>query len=320
MTVRIPSVDRPGESRLSETDRGVQQAQSAEDFTLRRPTDRTIVNALSIDVEDYFQVTALSERVASDDWPRFSLRVERNTDAILGMLADRQISATFFILGWVAERCPALVRRIADTGHEIASHGYSHVRVHDQDPATFKADIERTRLLLEDVSGSPVNGYRAASFSLAPSMTWAYEKLQETGHSYSSSLHPIRHDLYGAPDAPRQPFQPSRDLALVEIPISTLNVLGRRLPCGGGGYFRLLPYALSRWAIRNLHRSESSPCLFYFHPWEIDPEQPRVSGLSAKSRFRHYTNLRAMQPKLSRLLDDFAWARIDKVYGHVIPA
>jgi polysaccharide deacetylase family protein (PEP-CTERM system associated) len=277
-----------------------------------------VVNALSIDVEDYFQVTALSERVAPADWPQFSLRVEKNTDNILSLLAERQIQATFFVLGWVAERCPALIRRIADAGHEVGSHGYSHVRVSDQDAESFKTDVERTRLLLEDIAGVPVHGYRAASFSLSPDLSWAYEALQETGYLYSSSLHPIRHDLYGAPNAPRGAFHPAPEAKLIEIPVSTLDFWGRRMPCGGGGYFRLLPYAYSRWAIRRLNNSEHQPCVFYFHPWEIDPDQPRVKGLSARSRFRHYTNLAAMQPKLARLFNDFEWSRIDQVYDRVI--
>lgn len=283
-------------------------------------TGDTIVNALSIDVEDYFQVTALSERIDPADWQQFTLRVEQNTDNILSLLADAHINATFFVLGWVAERCPGLIRRIADAGHEIASHGYSHVRVGDQDADSFAADIERTRLLLEDVSGTPVRGYRAASFSLSPDMSWAYQALQKTGYHYSSSLHPIRHDLYGAPTAPRQPFQPSPENAVIEIPVSTLEMLGKRVPCGGGGYFRLLPYTYSRWAIRRLNKAENQPCVFYFHPWEIDPDQPKVNGLSARSRFRHYSNLKTTQSKLEKLFRDFTWARIDRVYHSVIPA
>lgn len=309
MTLKTSDIYLRGKSRAAIATSGLDPAVTA----------NTIVNALSIDVEDYFQVTALSERVDRADWHHFSLRVEQNTDNILSLLAEAQINATFFVLGWVAERCPELIRRIADAGHEIGSHGYSHIRVCDHDAESFKTDIERTRLLLEDVSGTSVRGYRAASFSLAPDMIWAYQTLQETGYHYSSSLHPIRHDLYGAPDAPRQPFHPSPENVVVEIPVSTLELFGRRVPCGGGGYFRLLPYAFSHWAIRRLHNGENQPCVFYFHPWEIDPDQPRVSGLSARSRFRHYSNLTTMQSKLVKLFRDFTWTRIDRVYDSVIP-
>jgi len=320
MSVRTPSLSRRDDGETAGAAAQSRRSAPAQSAPVSRAKPGAIVNALSIDVEDYFQVTALSERVGRDDWPQYALRVERNTDAILGLLGERRIAATFFVLGWVAERCPALVRRIADAGHEIGSHGYSHVRVHEQDAGAFTADIEKTRSLLEDIAGVPVRGYRAASFSLSPDMAWAYRALWNCGYRYSSSLHPIRHDLYGAPDAPRRPFAPAAEVPITEIPVSTLDLLGRRLPCGGGGYFRLLPYAASRWAIRRLHRSENVPCVFYFHPWEIDPQQPRVSGLSAKSRFRHYTNLGAMQPKLAHLFTDFAWSRIDKVYDSVIPA
>lgn len=319
MTIRTPEIDSREEAGKGAGSARLRSAAHDERVSDLSFDGARRVNAMTIDVEDYFQVTALSERISRDDWPHFALRVERNTETILGLLAERQINATFFTLGWVAERCPALIRRIADAGHELASHGFAHIRVGDQDAAAFAADVGRTRRLLEDVSGVPVCGYRAASFSLAPDMAWAYEELQRAGYRYSSSLHPIHHDLYGAADAPRRPFRPVSEISICEIPVSTLALFGARVPCGGGGYFRLLPYEFSRWAIRRLHRAEGAPCVFYFHPWEVDPEQPRVAGLSAKSRFRHYTKLRAMEPKLARLFDDFAWTRLDKVYADVIP-
>ncbi len=278
----------------------------------------TIVNALSVDIEDYFHVGALSERIDRGDWENLPRRVELNTDIVLAMLDKHNAEATFFILGWVAERCPDLVRRIADAGHEIGSHGHSHISVHEQDPKTFKADIERTRSLLEDISGVCVRGYRAANFSISPDMEWAYEILRECGYRYSSSLHPIQHDVYRMPDAPRHPFVPWSKSGIVEIPISTLHIAGKRVPFCGGGFFRLLPYGLSRRAIRRINKNEQLPCTFYFHPWEIDPDQPRVKGLSARSRFRHYTNLSRMQKKLETLLNDFEWSRIDEIYQSVI--
>ena len=274
-----------------------------------------IVNALSVDVEEYFQVTALSERIGRGEWQDRPSRVQGSVETILEMFADNDAKATFFILGWIAERHPELVRRIAAGGHEIASHGLEHLRVHQQTPAQFRDDVAKTRKILEDISGTSVVGYRAASFSIAPEMTWAYEILGDTGHCYSSSIHPIRHDLYGARRASRIPFRPLEDAAITELPISTVELAGRRLPCGGGGYFRLFPYAFSRWALKRVQARDRQAVMFYFHPWEIDPDQPRISGLSAISGFRHYANLRGMAPKLRRLLRDFAWDRIDRVFA-----
>ena len=273
------------------------------------------VNALSVDVEEYFQVTSLSERIGRNDWQDHPSRIEDSIEKILELFADNDAKATFFVLGWIAERHPELVRRIAAGGHEIASHGLEHVRVHEQTPAQFRDDVTRTRKILEDTTGAAVLGYRAASFSITPEMTWAYEILGETGHRYSSSVHPIRHDLYGAPRAPRFPFRPLEQATITELPISTVEVAGKRLPCGGGGYFRLFPYAYTRWALNRVQARDGRPVMVYFHPWEVDPDQPRVSGLSAKSRFRHYTNLRRMTPKLHRLLRDFTWDRIDRVFA-----
>jgi len=273
-----------------------------------------IANALSVDVEDYFQVTALSERVKRSQWDQLPARVERNTDIVLELFAESGTKATFFVLGWVAERHPALVRRIAEDGHEIASHGYEHVRANLQSPEEFRDDISRTKRILEDVSGQPIRGYRAASFSLTPAMTWAYECLTECGYRYSSSVYPIAHDLYGSPKAFVTPFHPLTGQRLWEIPVSALGFSGLRLPCGGGGYFRLLPYRYSAWALAYINRREGRPGVFYFHPWEIDPDQPRVGALTLRSRLRHYTNLRLMKTKLRRLLKDFAWDRLDHVF------
>lgn len=275
----------------------------------------SIVNAMSVDVEDYFQVSAFASRVARNDWDSFDSRVERNTDRVLAMFAEHGARATFFTLGWVAERYPALVRRIVEQGHELASHGHAHFRVHEQSPEMFRDDVRRTKALLEDVGGVAVNGYRAASFSIGERTPWAFEVLAEEGHTYSSSVYPIRHDHYGVPDAPRFTYRPDERCTLHEIPITTVHAFGRNLPSGGGGYFRLLPYALSRWAIRRVNRIDARPTIFYFHPWEIDPEQPRFSGISAKTRFRHYTNLASMEARLRRALTDFAWDRMDRVFA-----
>ena len=274
-----------------------------------------IVNAMSVDVEDYFQVSAFANRVSRDDWDSFDCRVERNTDRVLAMFADHGARATFFTLGWVAERYPALVRRIVEQGHELASHGHAHFRVYEQTPEAFRSDVRRTKALLEDVGGVAVNGYRAASFSIGGRTPWAFEVLAEEGHTYSSSVYPIRHDHYGVPDAPRFTYRPDDGCALREIPITTVTAFGRNLPSGGGGYFRLLPYAFSRWAIRRVNRNDARSTIFYFHPWEIDPEQPRFSDIGARTRFRHYTNLSTMEARLRRALTDFSWDRMDRVFA-----
>jgi polysaccharide deacetylase family protein (PEP-CTERM system associated) len=271
-----------------------------------------IVNALSVDVEDYFQVSALAPYVAREKWDDQPCRVERNVERILAMLDRHGTRATFFTLGWIAERYPALVRRAFEAGHEIASHGHGHQRVSDLSPAEFRADVTRAKALLEDITGSAVLGYRAPSFSIGRENEWAFDCLAAAGYRYSSSIYPVRHDHYGVPDAPRFPYW-SRD-SLLEVPITTNRVLERNLPAGGGGYFRLLPYALSRWSIGRVHASDGRPAIFYFHPWEIDPGQPRVRGVNARTRFRHYVNLHRMERKLDRLLGDFRWDRVDRVF------
>jgi polysaccharide deacetylase family protein (PEP-CTERM system associated) len=273
---------------------------------------RLITNALTIDVEDYFQVSAFAPYIARHDWDARECRVERNVDRILQLLADHGTQATFFTLGWVAERYPKLVRRVVDNGHELASHGYGHQRASDLDRAAFTHDITRAKGLLEDVSGSAVRGYRAPSFSIDRRNLWAFECLARAGHRYSSSIYPIRHDHYGMPDAPRFAHRVYGDL--LEVPATTLRVFEHNLPSSGGGYFRLLPYPVSRWMIRRVNASDGQAAVFYFHPWEVDPGQPRIAGIDAKTRFRHYLNLHRMEHRLGRLLRDFRWGRMDHIF------
>ncbi|MBV9538120.1 MAG: DUF3473 domain-containing protein, partial [Acidisphaera sp.] len=273
----------------------------------------------TVDVEDYFQVEAFASVVDRDAWDRLPSRVEANVDRILDLFARYDVRGTFFTLGWVAERRPPVVRKIVDAGHELASHGYGHGRVDRQDPATFAADIRRARAVLEDIGGVAVAGYRAPTFSISSRNAWAFRVLEEEGYRYSSSVFPIRHDLYGDPDAPRDAYRPGAG-PLWEIPMTTVRLGGRNLPCAGGGYFRLMPYALFRAALRRFHRAEHRPAMFYFHPWEIDPGQPRIDAASARARFRHYLNLAAMAGRLEHLLRDFAWGRVDHVFAHLLTA
>jgi len=273
-----------------------------------------LTNAMSIDVEDYFQVQALANLFDRTSWPSQECRVERNVESILAMLSDSRQKATFFTLGWIAERYKPMIRRIVSEGHELASHGMAHYRADSQSPAEFRNDVAQTKRLLEDIGGVPVIGYRAASFSIGAKNLWAHKELAEAGYRYSSSIYPIRHDLYGMPNSPRFTYQPEGLNGFIEIPVTTVRLLGHNLPCGGGGYFRLLPYLVSRWQLRQVNRSDQQPCNFYFHPWEIDPDQPRQSQISFRTRFRHYTNLDRMQSRLKRLLSDFAWDRMDRVF------
>lgn len=271
-----------------------------------------ITNALTIDVEDYFQVSAFAPYIRRDEWDARECRVEANVERILAMLERHGTRATFFTLGWVAERYPQLVRRIVDGGHELASHGYGHERASDLTPEAFSADIERAKKILEDLSGTAVQGYRAPSFSIGERNLWAFDCLARAGYRYSSSVYPIRHDHYGMPDAPRF-AHPVRE-GLIEIPVTTLRVMNRNLPSSGGGYFRLLPYALSRWMLRQFNEGEQAAAIFYFHPWEIDADQPRVAGIDAKTRFRHYVNIGRMERRLEQLLGDFRWGRMDEIF------
>lgn len=278
-------------------------------------TAASIVNAMSVDVEDYFQVSAFEKNISQSDWDQLPCRVEGNTNRILDLFAAHDVKATFFMLGWVAERYPDLVRRIVDAGHELASHGYTHTRVTQQTPKVFSEDIAKTKALLEDIAGCEVLGYRAASYSIVSETLWAHDLLQEAGYRYSSSIYPIHHDLYGIPDAPRFPYIHKKD-GLLEIPITTVSLLKHNLPCGGGGYFRLLPYRMSRLAMKHVNKTDRQPCVFYFHPWEMDPDQPRQQGISRKTRFRHYLNLDRMKDRIARLLTDFNWDRMDRVFLH----
>ncbi|OGB00572.1 MAG: polysaccharide deacetylase [Burkholderiales bacterium RIFCSPHIGHO2_12_FULL_69_20] len=271
-----------------------------------------ITNALTIDVEDYFQVSAMAPFIRRSEWDTRECRVERNVDRILAMLAQQGTHATFFTLGWVAERYPQLVRQIVNQGHELASHGYGHERASDLSRDAFRDDIVRAKRLLEDIGGVAVQGYRAPSFSIGTGNLWAFDSLQEAGYRYSSSIYPIKHDHYGMPDAPR--FAHEVADGLIEIPVTTLRLRGRNLPSSGGGYFRLLPYALSRWMIGRVNADDRQPAIFYFHPWEIDHGQPRVAGIDLKTRFRHYVNIGRMEHRLHRLVADFRWDRMDRVF------
>ncbi len=271
-----------------------------------------ITNALTIDVEDYFQVSAFAPYIRRNEWDSRECRVERNVDRILEMLAAQSTRATFFTLGWVAERYPQLIHRIVAGGHELASHGYGHQRASDLTPAEFLADISRAKKILEDLGGAPVLGYRAPSFSIGTGNLWAFDTLAQAGYRYSSSVYPIKHDHYGMPDSPR--FAYTLPNGLIEVPVTTVRMGERNLPSSGGGYFRLLPYAVSRWLLRRVNQEDQQSAVFYFHPWEIDSGQPRVAGIDAKTRFRHYVNIPRMEGRLQQLLVDFRWGRMDQIF------
>ena len=272
-----------------------------------------VLNGLSVDVEDWFQVGAFETVIDRKDWDGLDCRVERNCQQILALFEEAGVKGTFFTLGWIAERYPVMMRRIAAAGHEIASHGWDHARVFTLGRAAFAADIERARKVLEDTTGQRVIGYRAPSFSIDARTPWAHEVLAEQGYAYSSSVAPIVHEHYGWREAPRFAFRPVEGADLIEIPVTTAQVAGRRMAAGGGGFFRLLPYAISRWAIRQVNERDGRPAVFYFHPWEIDPDQPRPPVAPLKSKLRHYTNLDVMAAKLSRLVRDFRWGRMAEV-------
>jgi polysaccharide deacetylase family protein (PEP-CTERM system associated) len=277
----------------------------------------SITNALTIDVEDYFQVSAFAPFISRSDWNSRECRVERNVECILALLERHSTKATFFTLGWIAERYPHLVRRIVDGGHELASHGYGHERASDQSEAAFFADVQLAKVLLEDIGGVAVKGYRAPSFSIGADNQWAFDCLERAGYHYSSSIYPIRHDHYGMPDAPRFPHRIGR---MLEVPATTMRLFNRNWPASGGGYFRLMPYFVSRWMLNRVNSRDAAPATFYFHPWEVDPEQPRVAGAGAKARFRHYLNLHRMEARLDRLLGDFRWGRMDNVFSEATVA
>jgi polysaccharide deacetylase family protein (PEP-CTERM system associated) len=273
-----------------------------------------IRNAMTIDVEDYFQVSAFAPVIDRASWPTRECRVEANIERILAILADGKVHATFFTLGWIAERYPDMVRRIVAGGHELASHGYGHLRASDQDLAEFTDDITRSKALLEDIGGQAVLGYRAPSFSIGKGNMWALDALHEAGYRYSSSIYPVVHDHYGMPDAPRFAYYPNGEGGLLEVPITTVRMAGRNLPAGGGGYFRLFPYALSRYLMAKVNRDDGQSAIFYCHPWELDPGQPRPEGVDLKSRFRHYVNLGRTEGRIKALTRDFAWDRMDRIF------
>lgn len=270
-----------------------------------------LVNAFTVDVEDYFQVSAMAPYIARDQWEHRECRIERNMDRILLMLGEHETKATFFMLGWLAERYPHLLRRIVEGGHEVASHGYGHQRANELSVEALFGDVDRAKRLLEDISGVEVQGYRAPSFSIGADNLWAYDCLARAGYRYSSSIYPIAHDHYGMPDAPR--FTHRVRPNLLELPVTTMRLLERNWPAAGGGYFRLLPYGVSRSLLRRVNQVDGEPAIFYFHPWEIDPGQPRIPGIDVKTRFRHYLNLTRTEARLRRLLSDFRWGRVDQV-------
>jgi len=271
-------------------------------------------NAMTIDVEDYFQVSAFAPHIAPQDWDCWPSRIEHNMARVLALLAERQVHATFFTLGWIAERYPHMIRSVVAAGHELASHGYAHQRANTQTCAEFAQDIRHARELLEQTGACRVTGYRAPSFSMGHDIPWAWQALADAGYRYSSSIYPIRHDHYGMPDGKRYPWQPCPPAVLLELPISTIRLGRSNYPAGGGGYFRLLPYRLSRWSLRLINQRERRPAIFYLHPWEFDPEQPRVSGLPLRSRARHYLNLHRTEARFKRLLTDFDWGRMDSIF------
>ncbi len=272
----------------------------------------SFANAMTIDVEDYFQVEAFASMIDRSNWETLPRRVERNTERLLQILAESGVEATFFFLGWVAERHPQLVRRVVAEGHELASHGSGHLRVDRQSPEEFRDDVRRAKRVLEDLGGATVRGYRAPTFSIGDGSKWAHAILAEEGYSYSSSVYPVKHDLYGTPEAPRRPFSPVA--GMVEIPLTSVRILGVDMPASGGGYFRLLPYPVTRGLLHYARRVNCSPAVFYLHPWEIDPEQPRQQSAPWKSRFRHYLNLGRTEPRLRHLLRNFTWTRMDRLF------
>ena len=272
------------------------------------------INAMTIDVEDYFQVSAFEPYIDKSQWNNLPHRVEANTHKILDLLAEKNVKATFFTLGWVAERYPRLINRIVVDGHELACHGYEHIRVTEQTPKEFKADVYKAKAILENQINKPIKGYRAASYSIGADNLWALDVLQELGFSYSSSIYPVKHDLYGMPDAPRFIYEPIINQDFKEIPITTLRYFNKNIPCGGGGFFRFYPYALSKWAFNRVNIVENQAAIFYCHPWEIDPNQPKQQGLSFKTRTRHYLNLNRMENRIKQLLTDFKWDTMENVF------
>lgn len=277
-----------------------------------------VINGLSVDIEDWFQVGAFEQCIARGDWDSLEPRFEANTQRVLALFDRAGVKGTFFTLGWVAERAPALIRQIVDAGHELASHGYDHNRVFLMSPDEFAADLAKARRLLEDAGGVAVCGYRAPSFSVDARTPWAHQLLADAGYRYSSSVAPVVHDHYGWPDSPRFAWRPVEHAPLIELPVTTAKLAGRTLAAGGGGFFRMLPYAFSHWAVTQVN-GLGQPAVLYFHPWEIDPDQPRVADAPLRSKLRHYSRLAAMEGKLERLLGDFQWDRIDSLLPRLTP-
>ncbi len=276
-------------------------------------TDTAQVHAMTCDVEDYFQVSAFDGIVPRSRWTDVECRIPRNVDKALQLFSDKGINGTFFALGWVAEHYPQVIRRIVEEGHELASHGMCHRRVWSQKPEKFRDDASKARELLQDVGGVSVIGYRAASWSIDQRTPWAHDVLAEIGYKYSSSIYPVSHDHYGMPNAPRHPY-PLAGKNMLEIPPSTARFLGRNIPVSGGGFFRLFPLILSKHFINSHQNNETFPYVFYFHPWELDPGQPRFRDAPFKARFRHYLNLEKFEARLSELLRNFKWGRMDEIY------
>lgn len=271
-----------------------------------------VTNAMTIDVEDYFHVEAFASTIDRKDWDNLPQRVERNTERILDILAESGVQATFFVLGWIAQRYPALVRRIVAGGHELGSHGFNHMRVDRLSPEAFRADVRQSKRVLEDEGGVVVRGYRAPTFSISRNSAWAHPILLEEGYRYSSSVYPRKHDLYGSPGAPRTAFGPLP--GFVEVPLTTVRIFHLDVPASGGGYFRLFPYRLTRWLVDRANCGYKVPAVFYLHPWEVDPDQPRQHHAPLLSRFRHYLNLSLTERRLRYLLNDFRWARMDRLF------
>lgn len=280
---------------------------------------QSITHAMTVDVEDYYQVQALTESVRPEDWELWPSRVEANTDRLLQLFDDAGIKITFFVLGWVAERHPELVKRIQQQGHEVASHGYSHRLIYTQTPEVFREESARSKKILEDLTQQPITGYRAASYSVTRRSLWALDILAELGFTWDSSIFPTRHDNYGIPGSPEEPYQiiTQSGAELTEFPLTTAKVLGQPIPAAGGGYFRQYPYALSRWLFQRASDNGTKPQIFYLHPWEIDPDQPRVPNLSWFSRFRHYTNLHRCLPRLERMVADFPFGTMSQSLGSI---
>jgi polysaccharide deacetylase family protein (PEP-CTERM system associated) len=281
------------------------------------PDAKSTLHAMSIDVEDYFHVAALSSVIQPEQWDSLPSRVEQNTERLLELFAKHDVKATFFVLGWVAERFPELVKKLSAHGHEIASHGYSHQLVYNQSPETFREETWRSKHLLEDITGKPVSGYRAASYSITRQSLWALDILSETGFTWDSSIFPIRHDRYGIPDSPSAPYsiETANGNIIREFPLTTAHVAGLSIPAAGGGYFRQFPYPVFRYLFRNASGFGQRPQMFYLHPWEIDPDQPRYRNASWFSRFRHYTNLGRCYGRLEQLLEDFRFGTVSESYN-----